>query len=265
MILIGIPVYGGQGYADFFMSVMNLVKVFDSKNIRYEIKLIQHESLITRARNGLVAMFMSNPNFSKLLFLDCDIAFSPDTIISMLDQQKPIVGAAYPKKMINWNKVKHFANKVKSQTELQFRATDMNYNFKYYDTNKVKIENDFVEVLDIPTGCMLIDKRAMSIIINKNRDTQYTNNCAGYGSSACFYDLFKTGVVEIKGVPTYLSEDYYFCHLAREAGIALWLSTKASLIHIGRCDYMGNLGMILADPSGERLDKDNQLILGLST
>ena len=254
MLLIAIPVYGGMCYADFMMCVFALVQELHKNKIKHEIKLIQNESLISRARNGFVAMFMDNFNYSKLLFLDSDLIFSPETILKMIKEDRGIMGAIYPKKAINWDKVKHFANKDKK--ELEVRATDMNYNFKYYNGNQVKIVNGYAEVNDLATGCMLIDKRAMSMIINKYRDTNYINNCSGYGNSDCFYDIFKVGVVEQEGKKTYLSEDYYFCHLARECGISLWADTNATIVHIGRMNYMGNLGLILQDSSGEKLDKD---------
>jgi hypothetical protein len=263
MLLIAIPVYGGMAYADFMMSVFNLCKELNKYEISHEIKLIQNESLITRARNGFVAMFMENLNYTKLLFLDSDLIFNPITILRMIkeqdDKSKLILGAIYPKKQLNWSKIKHFSNKVDTN-ELEIRSTDLNYNFKYYrDSNnnkhQVKIENNFVEVNDLATGCMLIDKKAISIIINKNRNSKYTNNCYGYGNSNTFYDIFKTGVVD----GLYLSEDYYFCKLARDCGIELWADTSATLVHIGRHNYTGCLGAILQDSSGETLDMDNQL------
>ncbi len=259
MLMIGIPMYGGQCYGDFMLSIMNLSKALDKKEIHHKLELIQNESLITRGRNGLVAKFMSNPLYTKLLFLDCDLIFKAETIIRMYEQKKPIIGAPYPKKNINWNKVNHFAKKECDVNELQAKVSDMNYNLKYYDKNKVKLSNGFVEAFDVPTGCMLIDKIAMSIIINKNKDFKYVNNCAGYGINNCFYDIFRTGVVNLKGKSTYLSEDYYFCHLARECGIELWLDCESMLGHIGRYTYIGSLGFVLQDPSGEKLDRDNQI------
>lgn len=257
MLLIAIPCYGGLCYADFMLSLFKLTETLQKVNIPFEIKLVQSESLIPRARNGFVNMFMQNPNYSKLLFLDNDLIFDPTTILRMIQQYKPIVGASYPKKQINWKKVKHYTSKDSniSEMELKSKISDMNYNFKMYG-NQVKLENGFVEVEDIPTGCMLIDKRAMSMIINKYRDENYINNSGGYGRGNCFYDLFKTGIVEVRKQKIYLSEDYYFCHLARECGISLWLDTEATLVHIGRNNYIGSIGNILKDSSGEVFDND---------
>ena len=70
MLLIAIPCYGGMCYADFMMSMFRLSDTLNKYRIPFEIKTIQSESLIPRARNGFINMFMNNPNYSKLLFLD---------------------------------------------------------------------------------------------------------------------------------------------------------------------------------------------------
>ena len=72
-ILIAIPCFGGQLYTNFFTSILALIEVLKENNIKYEIKTIQNESLITRARNSFVSMFMENPIYSHLLFLDNDL------------------------------------------------------------------------------------------------------------------------------------------------------------------------------------------------
>ena len=256
-VLIGIPMYGGQCYGDFMLSLFNLMKSLDSSKIKYELHLVQNESLITRARNGIVAYFMSKIQFTHLLFLDCDLMFSADLILKMLESNKPIVGGCYPKKAINHQKMLHYYEKGVRGQELMLRECDLNYNLKIYNKNQARMENGLVEALDVPTGCMLIDKRAMSQIIHKNRQYIYKNNVAGYTAINNFYDVFRVGVGS-KGY--YLSEDYYFCELARECGLKLWLVADATMAHIGRYTYHANLAATIADNSGERLDADHLLL-----
>jgi len=260
IVLIGIPVFGGILHADFMMSLINLTKGFEANKIRYEIHLVQNESLITRARNSIVAKFMDNTNYSHLLFLDCDLMFSAETILDMLAERKEIVGASYPKKSLNLDKMLHYYDKGERGDTLLVRQTDMNYNIKLYNGNQARIEGKCVEVKDVPTGCMLIDKRAMSQIIHKNRDYRYRNNVAGYSDKTTFYDVFRVGADD-QGI--YLSEDYYFCKLAKECGIRLFLHANATLVHIGRYNYHGNIAAILKDNSGENLDRDTQLLYNL--
>ncbi len=257
IVLIGIPVYGGICYADFMMSLINLTKALEHHKIKYELHIVQNESLITRARNGIVAKFMENINYSHLLFLDSDLMFEAETILTMLKEKKEIVGASYPKKSLNLDKMLHYYDKGVEKDQLLYRQTDMNYNLKIYNKTQAKVDGACVETLDVPTGMMLIDKRAMSQVIHKNRDFKYKNNVAGYNDKSTFYDIFRVGV-NSKGY--YLSEDYYFCELARECGIKLWLMANATLVHIGRYNYHGNLGTVLADNTGERFDADSVLV-----
>lgn len=258
MILIGIPCYGGQCYSDFMMSVINLIKAMDHHKIQYDIHIISNESLISRARNSIVAKFMENFTYTHLLFLDSDLIFQPSTVLKMIAQQKEIVGASYPKKALNWEKIQHHLSepKGKSLTEIQALASDMNYNVIVNEKKQVQVSNGFFKVKDVPTGMMLIDKRAMSQIINRNRNSKYKNNVAGYKGENCFYDLFKVGVHN--GI--YLSEDYYFCKLARECGIELWLCAESTLMHIGKYNYMGNLGLTLMNSEAEKHDQDGILL-----
>lgn len=258
MILIGIPCYGGQCYSDFMMSVINLIKAFDKNKIQYDLHIISNESLISRARNSIVAKFMDNFHYTHLLFLDSDLIFQPSTILKMIAQQKEIVGASYPKKTLNWEKIKHHLNEPKGKSihEIQALSSDMNYNVIVNEKNQVQLQDGFFRVKDVPTGMMLIDKRAMCQIINKNRDSKYKNNVAGYVGENCFYDLFKVGVHN--GI--YLSEDYYFCQLARECGIELWLDGDSTLMHIGKYNYMGNLGLTLMNSEAEQFDADGRLL-----
>jgi hypothetical protein len=253
-ILIAIPCFGGQLFTNFFTSILALIDVLKENNIKYDIQTIQNESLITRARNSFVSIFMEDPNFTHLLFLDNDLIFSPNTILNMIASRKEIVGASYPKKNLNWDKIKHYSKENKDDYMIQCLATDMNYNLKLDKNKKCQIINGLVETNDIPTGMMLIDKRSMSCIINRNRDYHYKNNVAGYKNKSTFYDIFRTGIVN----NIYLSEDYYFCKLARDCGIKLYLDTTATIGHTGKMDYYGNLGLVLRN--GDSLNLDSKIL-----
>ena len=257
IVLIGIPMFGGQCYGDFMLSLFNLMKAFDHHQIKYELHLVQNESLITRARNSIVSYFMSSAQYTHLLFLDCDLMFDCETILKMLKSGVEIVGGCYPKKALNVEKMLHYYSKGERGDKLLLRQTDLNYNLKIYNGNQAKMVDGLIEVKDVPTGCMLIDKRVMAQIIHKNRQYSYRNNVAGYKGVNQFYDIFRVGVDE-NGI--YLSEDYYFCKLARECGCQLWLVADATLVHIGRYNFHGNIGLTIRDNSGEVFDKDNKLM-----
>ena len=104
-IFIGTPCYGGMITADYFKSCMQLVAIAASRKIELQFGTIGNESLITRARNTLVQLFMDG-DYTHLMFIDADIAFDPNTVLRMLDFDKDVVCGVYPRKTIDWIKVK---------------------------------------------------------------------------------------------------------------------------------------------------------------
>jgi hypothetical protein len=75
-IFIGTPCYGGMITADYFKSVLQLTALAATKKIELQFGTIGNESLITRARNTLVQLFMDESQYTHLLFIDADIAFN---------------------------------------------------------------------------------------------------------------------------------------------------------------------------------------------
>ena len=83
-IFIGTPCYGGMITADYFKSCMQLVALAATKKIELQFGTIGNESLITRARNTLVQLFMDG-DYTHLLFIDSDIAVRPTSIFNLLE------------------------------------------------------------------------------------------------------------------------------------------------------------------------------------
>ena len=69
-IFIGTPCYGGMITADYFKSCLQLTAVAASKKVELQFGTIGNESLITRARNTLVQLFMDDEQYTHLLFID---------------------------------------------------------------------------------------------------------------------------------------------------------------------------------------------------
>ena len=63
-ILIGTPAYNGQLHVDYLHSLLNFARA----GITYSVVTISNESLITRARNSILATFDANAAFTHLLF-----------------------------------------------------------------------------------------------------------------------------------------------------------------------------------------------------
>ena len=133
--------------------------------------------------------------------------------------------------------------------------TDANYNFDKHS----KAQGSLFQSKDIPTGCMLIRRSVITALILRYPERKYINNISGQ-SGNYYYDFFGVGVV--KGI--YLSEDYYFCHLCRQAGIKPWLETGFTIGHIGREIFYTNLAEQLNNNKMDNLNSDKLLLKALS-
>ena len=134
-LLIGTPCYGGQLFSGYFQSMMETAVNLTKLGIEFEMLNIGNESLIPRARNGIVAKFLSNDEYTHLMFIDADITFPWVSIVKLLLADKDLSGGCYPKKSINWAKVRKniIQNPDMNDKELLARSLDYVFNPIYYE------------------------------------------------------------------------------------------------------------------------------------
>ena len=101
-LFVGTPCYGGMLTEDYLHGVLELQNFCLENKIGLNIQTLGQESLITRARNTLVANFLDNEKFTHLLFIDADIGFKPDNLKRYFEYDKDIICAPYPMKLISW-------------------------------------------------------------------------------------------------------------------------------------------------------------------
>lgn len=250
-ILLATPCYGGKLYTGYFQSMMELSVKFTQLGIPFEVMSVGNESLITRARNGIVAKFLANDELTHIMFIDADITFSWISVLRLLLSNKDVCGGCYPKKTINWNKIKRnvIKNPEMNEKELLARSVDYVFNPIYYSENGntvIKVENGLIKVKDVATGFMMVKKNVFQTMKYKYPEFKYKNNVAGYHNDATsenFYTFFDTEVDEVSEV--YLSEDYYFCKYWSKCGGELWLDLNTNLNHTGIIDYTGCLSLTI--------------------
>ena len=157
-IFIGTPCYGNMLTADYFKSCLQLTALAASKKIELQFGTIGNESLVTRARNTLVQLFMDNEDYTHLLFIDADLAFNPESVFRMLDLDEDVVTGVYPRKQINWTKAITKVKENPNISEDELHASSLMYNLNVKDPKHVEAKKGFIEVLDGATGFMLIKR-----------------------------------------------------------------------------------------------------------
>jgi hypothetical protein len=248
-LLIGTPMYGGMCHKGFVESLLLLQQLCFNLKIRITTKFISNESLITRGRNLINCIFLSDPAFTHLLFIDGDISYNPQSIIRMIEADLDIVCGAYPKKSIQWDKICELLQykDIINKDNIDFMSADYVVNFKQNENKQIYIKNGFAEVLYGGTGFMLIKKDVMISLKNSFPHLKYTNDVGGYlvkeDMKDYFYTLFDCAICPKTN--RYLSEDYLFCQRAIDHGFKIWMDLNCNLIHTGTHNFFGSFGQFL--------------------
>lgn len=243
--MIGTPAYGGQVAVAYMRSVMALTEALAARGIGWTLKTLDQESLITRARNVVVAEFLGRTDCTHLLFVDADIGFPAEAIVRMLDYDQPVVGCAVPMKGIDWQRVQSAAATGADPHDLRRRSLRFALNLgdgRGPARQRRTVDRGFVEVSTVGTGIMLIRRDVFDRLREARPDLAYRNDIAGYDnawSRGNFWLFFDTGKDEATG--RYLSEDFQFCRMWREAcGGRIHCLIDAEITHYGQIAYRGS-------------------------
>lgn len=250
---IATPCYGGQLNEPYFRSVIKLMTFFNGHQIPLAFGTIANESLVTRARNVLLAYFL-NSDYTHLLFIDADIEFQVEDILKLYAHDKDVVVGAYPKKGVAWNRIREnlaspdLANKPLSDKEIAALGSDYAINFKFVDREKgtIAVEKGLIKLHDAGTGFMMIKREAILKMIKAYPELKYNNdvNISNADLKDHFYALFDTMIDPVD--KRYLSEDYTFCRRWQEIGGDIWLDPTISLNHYGHFCFQGNPQAIIS-------------------
>lgn len=275
-VWIATPVDGGIA-GGYVQSMVNLTRYFIAKNIKHSYHQICNDSLITRARNTMVAQFLEDTTATHLLFLDSDITFHPMTVEKLLLSGYDVCGAAYPIKSANYDRVLSFVEKrVKdgkgypTPEEMEAASTKFVINLiaeesmteevgangtvvrKAVQTKHQVTSDGFAEVAEIGTGFMCIKRTALLKMIEHYPNDWYATDTPALiemdkRTSAigkhCFWTFFDTMLHEVSR--RYLSEDYAFCQKYRKTGGKVYLLLDADIAHMGPVVFQGNLAKTL--------------------
>jgi len=211
-----IPCYGGNITEGTFISMLKFMATAQRLGMSLTIDTMVNESLVTRARNSLVAkMMFFEPKSTHLMFVDADIGFEPEEIIKLLLADKDVIGGLYPKKALPINYV---VNKV-------------------YDAVAEK-DGSIVEVANLGTGFLLIKREVIQTMFDKFPELHYQDSIGLDPKYDPYkYALFDT-MIDERG--EYLSEDYVFCKRWREMGGKVFADLSIKLDHMGFYKFNGD-------------------------
>lgn len=256
-ICILTPCFGSICHTGYVTSLLKTMENFKILNIPISVKFCRNDSLITRARNNLIAKAFNDKTITHFLFIDNDIEWDPAEIIKLLCHDKHIIGGVYPIKKYNWDKIlkQNPENGLydgiqemishKKTTILKDITTDddyirqklVNYNLNYLE-GKLQIQNNIAKVKHIATGFMLIKRNTIEKMFKAFPSTKYTDdvNFLTSEENKYAYALFDCCVEN----ETYYSEDWLFCNRWINMGGDIYIDITINLNHTGIEDYKGS-------------------------
>ena len=251
------PCYGGMCNTSYVTCMINTIDIFNGFNIPLKIEFCRNDSLVTRARNNLIAKAMCNKETTHIIFIDSDISWDPMDIIKLLLSDKPLIGGIYPLKRYDWSKLmtdstnpynsnviqslldrkrKSYYDKTMSDEDM-IRCNIVKYNLNFLG-KELRIDNNLAKVKHIATGFMMIQRQLIETMFKAYPMTKYTDD-VGYLSKdedEYAYALFDCGIDE----GHYLSEDWLFCHRWSKIKGDVYVDVSIGLTHSGNEEYKGS-------------------------
>ncbi|HNV11833.1 MAG TPA: class I SAM-dependent methyltransferase [Propionibacteriaceae bacterium] len=229
-LFVATPCYGKTVTEAYLLSAIATVAELDKHGIPFTWATVGNESLVTRARNYLVAQFMAG-KCSHMLFLDADIGWDAQAVMRLLTLDHDFVVGAYRKKMdkreytVNWT---------------PDAATKLNQ----------CQECGCVEILDGPAGFMFLSRSVFERMFAAFQHLKYElkiHNPMSPTYDETTFALFDCQLHD----GGYWGEDYVFCQRWRSLGGQVWLDPSARLDHWGMTCFEGDVTEMLASPESD--------------
>ena len=251
-IMVCTPMYGGMCSGMYSKACCDLATLSTKYQMDLKFFYLFNESLIPRARNYLVDEFLRAEEYTHLMFIDADIHFDPNDVLTLAALDKDIIGGPYPKKCIAWEKVRNSVDTGladEDPTVLEQYTGDYVFN-PVENTHKIQVAEP-VDVLEIGTGFMLIKREVFDDFKEAYPQFTYTpdhNRSEHFSGDREIHAYFDTVIDsdaylgEISGKSNrYLSEDYFFCQFVRRLGYKIYLCPWMKLGHMGSYVFSGSM------------------------
>jgi hypothetical protein len=235
-LFLATPCYGGVCLEPYFTSILKLQIFLNQNGYRLLLDTTENESLVHRARNVSLGRFMQKTSAEFFMFIDADVHFESQSVLRLLESGHDISVACYPKKVIMWDQAKDAVTKKEDENkDMAMVSSSLVLNV---GAQKRSVENGFIEILDGPTGFMMIKREIIEKMqqhypelncVNDHQNRDFDTYCALFD---CMID---------PDTKRYLSEDYAFCRRWQQMDGKIHADVTTTLGHVGNLPFSGKL------------------------
>ena len=234
-LFLATPCYGGLCLERYMASVIKLQMELIREGIQLYFDTTENESLVHRARNIAIGRFMQKTDCDFFMFIDADIDFDARSVVRLVRANKDISVACYPKKVVMWDQCRD-AIKKGDERDMAMLSSSLVINF---GAQRRAVENGMIEILDGPTGFMVIKREALQKMHEHYAEEL---NCANdhqnrdFDTYCALFDCMIDPVTR-----RYLSEDYAFCRRWQQMGGKIYADVATTLGHVGNLPFQACL------------------------
>jgi hypothetical protein len=161
-VYVATPSYGSVVATAYVLGLLDLYEASERYGFGLRTHFNRFDSLITRARNTMVAEFLADSRFTHLMWIDGDIGFKGDDVVRLLKADRPVVAGVYPLKSDGWPRAGLSEPLAAGTTKADFQARFATYP-AVARTGKLEPDEDgFLDVLYAPTGFNVDQARGVS-------------------------------------------------------------------------------------------------------
>jgi hypothetical protein len=238
-LFIATPMYGGMCAGFYTQAILQLQAICQQNRIDMAASFMFNESLITRARNALTHNFLKS-GFSHLMFIDADIKFNPQDVVSMLLADKDVICGIYPKKEINWGLVKQASDAGIPAEHLKLYSGSHVVNLADHAGHAEFNVAEPAEIWNGGTGFMMIKREVFDKLAPIV--PSYINNMHDLNKVIVNDEIKEFFTTSIEPETQHLlSEDYHFCRTWRDNGGKIFAAPWVQLGHVGTYLFDGSL------------------------
>ena len=231
-VLVATPTAGNlvtAGYGSTLMAIARAARDagWDFDNLAFD------GADVVMARNFLANHVLQDKRLSHILFLDSDMRVHQSVISRFLAENKPLLGAVYPRRNIDLGRYGAALKAGHSDAEAQALAMDFNVKIT---ASSMKVRDGLCEVHGIGFGCVLIQRGLLEEMARSGVAREVRSGVLkAHGLGDSYFDFFSTLPLEDGG---YLSEDFSFCARVRQMdGGTIWAYIGDGVAHLGAFSY----------------------------
>jgi hypothetical protein len=172
-VYVATPSYGGVVTTSYVHGLLDLYDTADRYEFGLKINFNSFDSLITRARNTMVAEYLADERFTHLMWIDGDIGFKGSDVVRLLLADRPVVAGVYPLKTDGWPSEGLPEALPAGTTKADFQERFARYPANAFSGALEPDENGFLDVIDAPTGFMLIKREVFLTLASSFPELQY--------------------------------------------------------------------------------------------